>query len=333
MDTYLMKKAMIEAAVDRGIREMETDPERSARRLADLGKQFSKNRFADNIFSVIQELLDNENSAYYDMIHNLLKNGDREAMKQFGVNFGYMSWVHGAGRLRAIQEELGIRIPWVIMLRYDPSAENGFSAEDLFHLIEQGQALGIYAYFIRQKPAVEESYELLEVLERFKDCAFIWMKENGRLTAAQIQMLRVCKNTVVALPTGDSESLLTCSLLRDQKINFALHTEYDEQSDITKMPLIMESVLASESPMFFLVRKDGSSCSLRQLCYDSRLKQDYPCLIMDYYGDACSISDVLAGHTDILEIDTDGRILKPASAAGRQFSFDIPLKDALRQIL
>lgn len=37
-----MKKAMIEAAVTRGIREMEEDPERSIRRLADLGRQFSK---------------------------------------------------------------------------------------------------------------------------------------------------------------------------------------------------------------------------------------------------------------------------------------------------
>ena len=58
---------MIESAVAHGLKEIEEDPKRSARRLVDLGKQFSKNRFQDLVFSVMQELLDNENSAYYDM--------------------------------------------------------------------------------------------------------------------------------------------------------------------------------------------------------------------------------------------------------------------------
>lgn len=333
MDTYLMKKAMIENAVMRGIKDMESDPERSARRLADLGKQFSKNRFEDNIFTVIQELLNNENSAYYDMIHSLLRNGDREAMKQFGVNFGYMSWVHGANKVRKAQKDQGIKIPWTVMFRYDPSSEEGLTAVDISRVVEQGQELGIYAYFIRQKATEAESYELLEVLERFKDCAFIWMKENGRLTAAQIQMLKVCKNVVVSLPTSDPESLLTCSLLRDQKIVFAMHIGYDHVADSGRIPYIMESVLASETALFFLVQMDDSTCSLRQLCYESRLKQNYPCLIMDYYGDAVTISRVLTGHENVLEIGSDGRVLKPACAAGKLFPRDVSLADAFASLL
>ena len=100
MNTYLMKKAMIETAVDRGIKEMEDDPKRSIRRLTDLGKQFSRNRFQETVFSVMQELLNNENSAYYDMMHNLIKNSEKESLKKFGVNFGYMSWSYARRKRR-----------------------------------------------------------------------------------------------------------------------------------------------------------------------------------------------------------------------------------------
>ena len=55
MNTYAITRAMIESAVAHGLKEIEEDPKRSARRLVDLGKQFSKNRFQDLVFSVMQE--------------------------------------------------------------------------------------------------------------------------------------------------------------------------------------------------------------------------------------------------------------------------------------
>ena len=324
---------MIETAVMRGIKDMETDPERSARRLTDLGRQFAKNRFEDNIFSVIQELLDNEHSAYYDMIHSLLRNCDHEAMKQFRVNFGYMSWVYGAGKIRKMEAETGRCIPWAVMLRHDSSRQDGLAIDEISQMIEQGQTLGIYAWFIRQSAESPENYEMLGLLERYKDCAFVWIKENGRLTAAQIQMLKVCKNTVVSLPVSDQESLLTCALLRDQKIPFAMHTVYNDEKEREDTSMEMEAVLASETAMFFLVQGDQSKISRRQKCYDARLRQDSPFLIMDYYGDARRLAQVLTEHDDILEIDVDGRILKPASAAGMLFPKELPFPEALGKVM
>ena len=332
-NTYLMKKAMIEAAVARGIRQMDEDPERSARRLADLGKQFSGNRFQDQVFTVIQELLDNENSAYYDMLHNVVKNISHDAMRTFGVNFGYMSWAYGAEKIREAQKGLGFCIPWCMMLRYDGSLEDGLGIDTLRKLMEQGQDLGIYAYFIRQAAGSGDSYELLTLLERYKECAFVWIKESGRLTAAQIQMLHVCKNTVVSLPIQDEESLLTAALLRDQKIAFALHSSYGDDSTAEMIRPIMENVLASETSMFFLIGDDGTKADATPLCYNSRLKQEYPCVLMDYYGDAKSISRVVVEHENLLEIGADGYLIRPDGSRGERFPSELSLKYALRQIM
>lgn len=336
MKTYLMKKAMIETAVDQGLKLIEEDPKRSLRRLADLGKQFSKNRFQDMLFSIIQELLNNEDSAYYDMMERLLENADHDALKKFGINFGYMSWTYGASEIRKKEPELGCCIPWTILLRYDPSREDGLTIDRLTKLFQEGQELGMYAWLIREEDNSSDSYDLLELLERYKECAFVWIKANGRLTAAQVQMLKLCKGTVVSLPLDDPETFLTVALLREQKIPFALHREYstDEfntQSD--EWHSFMDNVLSSQTALIFLIARDDATYSAGQLAYDSRLTQDNPFIVMDYYADALRLSKILSEHPYLLEIGADGCMKLPDAHDGDPFPFDLPLSKALQQVM
>ncbi len=324
---------MIEAAVSRGIRDMSEDPERSVRRLADLGRQFSANRFQSQIFSVIQELLDNENSAYYDMVHNLLKNSDEETLKRFGINFGYMSWTFGARILRKKQEELGFCLPWSMRLRYDAQNPDRFTVKELSSIIQQGQELGIYAYFIRETGNSSETYELLDLIEHYKDSAFVWLRNSGRLTAAQIQMLKVCKNTVVSLPVEDPESFLTAALLRDQKVVYAFHYSYDGSTGIDDFPVIFDRLIAIESPIFFAVAKDNSDVSAAAQCYQSRLDQKFPFLTLDYYGDGVSISKVIAEHPYLFEVGEDKRVLLPDGSKGAKIDAATPLVEIFKQCM
>lgn len=334
MNTYAITRAMIESAVAHGLKEIEEDPKRSARRLVDLGKQFSKNRFQDLVFSVMQELLDNENSAYYDMLANLQRNSDQEALKLFGVNMGYMGWCYGAGRIRKQQEELGISIPWCLMFRYAPGREGGMKAREIASLVEQGQELGIYVYFIRQADAAQTPFETLNLFAANKECAFVWVRESGRLTAAEIQLLGTCKNVVTVLPVGDPESILTAELLREKKILFSLYMTYSDRTSFSETnEMTIQNVLTSQSSLFFLIAEDGTKVSYEKECYESRLKQEFPCLLMDYYGDAQSICRATTEHRHLLEIGEDGTVLFPKEKAGTPFDFDAPLTETLVKIM
>ena len=42
-------RAIVDATVDRSLREIEEDPRRSIRKLTDLGRQFSKGRFLQEV--------------------------------------------------------------------------------------------------------------------------------------------------------------------------------------------------------------------------------------------------------------------------------------------
>ena len=334
MNTYAITRAMIESAVAHGLKEIEEDPKRSARRLVDLGKQFSKNRFQDLIFSVMQELLDNENSAYYDMLANLLRNSDQDALKLFGVNMGYMGWSYGAGKIRKEQEELGVSLPWCILFRYAPGTPGGLKARQIISTVQQGQKLGIYVYFIRQSDAAQTPFEMLDLFAANKECAFIWVRESGRLTAAEIQLLGTCKNVVTVLPVNDPESLLTAELLREKKILFSLYTTYTDDTQFTDPnEMIFQNVLTAQSSLFFLIAGDNAKISYEKECYESRLKQEFPCLMLDYYGDARSLSRATLDHRHLLEIGADGAVIHPMEKAGTPFDFDAPLSETLRNIM
>ena len=60
---------------------------------------------------------------------------------------------------------------------------------------------------------------------------------------------------------------------------------YDDNISDDQFRNVMEHVLTSETALFFSISKDGTKNVARQYCYDSRLRQEYPCVEMDYYGD------------------------------------------------
>lgn len=80
---------MQSASVSKNIKE---DPYRSIRRLADLGRQFAKGRFQEELFSLFQRLLLNEDGPYYEMLKQLVSSVDTDSLKTLGINIGYNSW-------------------------------------------------------------------------------------------------------------------------------------------------------------------------------------------------------------------------------------------------
>ena len=100
MNSQDITRALIDTTVARAMVEMDADPKRSVRKLCDLGRQFSRGRFQNQIFAIFQDLLRNDESPYYQAIDFLLRSNDPEALRQFGINIGYNSFTYGAPILR-----------------------------------------------------------------------------------------------------------------------------------------------------------------------------------------------------------------------------------------
>lgn len=341
MNKHTITKAMINAAVARGLKEMEEDPKRSVRRLADLGRQFSNSRFQNTVFSIMQEILSNEDSPYYDMMATLLKNTDHDALRTFGINVGYNGWTYGARLLRSREESCHFALPSEPYLHYDNTDSRALNIAAMDQFITKGMDMGIYIYHILEQGASADSYELVNFMTKYADCAFMWHRPRGRLTAAQIQMLKGCRNTVVILPADDPESALTASLLRDQKILFAIYQTYssvdiDEalrEDDASVLLASLRTALATESTFLFLLADDSANAALGKQCCEARLHPKSPCFPIDCYDDVKNISRIIADHDTMLELDADGKILQPTAHKEESFDFTKPLEEVLQDIM
>ena len=67
MNSQDITRALIDTTVARAMVEMDADPKRSVRKLCDLGRQFSRGRFQNQIFAIFQDLLRNDESPYYQV--------------------------------------------------------------------------------------------------------------------------------------------------------------------------------------------------------------------------------------------------------------------------
>lgn len=95
MENQSVIKAAIQSAVSKGIRDIRRDPNRSIRKLVDLGMQFGKGSNQKSFFTDAQSALKNRRSAYYPLVTSLIRNVDEQTLQTLGLNVGYMSWNYG----------------------------------------------------------------------------------------------------------------------------------------------------------------------------------------------------------------------------------------------
>ena len=165
-------RAIIDSTVDRSLREIAEDPKRSVRKLADLGRLFSKGRFTTEVYALVQDLLHNDDSPYYEAIEKILRNSDNQKLKTFGINLGYNGLNIGGKIARNKEKELSYRTPWMISMRINPSIPNSMSVSEIDNMIRQAKPLGIYCFSIRLEGSLMPLTNLAEIMTLHPDCAF-----------------------------------------------------------------------------------------------------------------------------------------------------------------
>lgn len=102
-----MPRLFAETVVKNALKSIIESPERGIRNLIDFALQLSDGRFQKDFFMVAQTMLQNENSAYYDLIRDVVTYVDTEKLYTFGINVGYNSCTVGAKRIREKKRSWG----------------------------------------------------------------------------------------------------------------------------------------------------------------------------------------------------------------------------------
>ena len=306
-------RAIIDATIDRSLREIEEDPRRSIRKLTDMGRQFSKGRFLQEVYGIFQELLRNDDSPYYTAIERLLRNTDRKALKSFGINVGYNSLTHGGKVIRSVESKKDFQIPWAMILRFNPGVPGSITPSGIENCIVQGRPLGIYTYIIRYSGSLSCLEPLTQIFRTYSDCAFIFLMPDQELTASHLAMLKPCINTMCLFPASTASCTANTQNMRHQKSWYGVYDYYGEDdcsgwinSERTK------KFISYEGAFVILVARDDTSQKCRdQMAHyikETRLQPTYPFIMFDLYADALQIDHVISSDACYFELLENGDI-------------------------
>lgn len=227
--------AMIASAVKKGLRDIRENPGRGIRNLVDLGGMFADGRFQKEFFHTAIEQLENENSMYYRLVEQVVRDTDADILTTFGMNLGYNSWTVGARTIRQVEGEQGFNVPWCIL--FDLGYEQYLELDAMRSLIRQGKELGIYAYLLY----VEEEYphwnDLMALLREEQDCAFLLFLHPGVITAPFVEELMSTRTiwASIDLDAADTKQIARASaLLLESRClcgGFAQYTDWEREAE------------------------------------------------------------------------------------------------------
>ena len=190
-----MTRVLVESAIRRTLKNIQQSPKRMTRNLIDLGLQFSHGRFQTNLLKQAQKMLQDQQSAYYDLVKDLSATVDHDIITTFGVNLGYNSCTKGAVVIRDIEEEKKFNIPWALHVFINQ--EKLETQPDFYpYLLQQAMKLGIYTYLFY---VTGDAEQVLPIIKKESDCAFILFLHGSQITPSFINKIKEVKNVMISI--------------------------------------------------------------------------------------------------------------------------------------
>jgi len=228
---HRLVRQAIDIAVSKAIEDMKSNSRRSIRNLIDLGLMFSTSSEQANFFEAAQKMLATPKNPYYQLVSNMLTEVDNDTVKKIGLNFGYSSLIHGAGKLKKRQTDLGVPIPWLLVF---DSESDALPIGQLERCVREGMELGIYTYIVCPHEAADIA-AICDVARRFDECLFLLKARPGLIDSAAAASIEGVHNAAVSVHVSEesfqrAETLEAFKLLKAGRCLYGFHVLYSDEN-------------------------------------------------------------------------------------------------------
>lgn len=321
-------RILVEATVRKTLKEIPESPERTIRNLVDLALNFSNGKFQKEILGHVQELLKNENSAYFKMATDIISHVNPDNITTFGLNTGYNSCTKGAKIIREIEKKKGYNIPW--SLSFSISSKQ-YQEKVYQELLSQGQELGIFTYliFLEGNPQF-----LLPLIRENPACAFVLFTNGEYITKDFLAKTKDLHHLMPAVE-ADDYAPSACRLLRENQMLYSAFLCYDEKEKqaILSGQILRQLIRLKPVFSFFIPSDDCRKLTekeIYQYIVNVRNAQQTPTLLMDIKYDNMFIDSIISDDACTAAFDAQGFLHGP-SLRKSEHSFNC-FKLSLQQI-
>ncbi|MGN0372780.1 MAG: hypothetical protein ACI4F3_08195 [Enterocloster sp.] len=301
-------RVLVETTVQKALKEMKNFPERGIRNLIDMGVEFSGGKFQKYFLRVAQDMLQNENSAYYQLIREMIQYADLEKVKRFGVNLGYNSCTIGAKKIRTAEALDHFNIPW--SLGFHIRSQISLSQEKRYQIIiEQGMKLGIYTYFFYIDG---NSLAVLPLLKVYSQCAFVFFCRPTDITSQFLDETQQIQNLMIAVEDSKGAAQ-ACGKLKRNGYLYAVYFLYRKEDfrDILN-GTILTRIEKTTPPVTAIMPHPSCPPEVQESVYqyvlEVRERQHHPTILLDVKYDIMYVDRVISNHSFMVWFDADGQL-------------------------
>ncbi|HHY77733.1 MAG TPA: hypothetical protein GX498_04385 [Clostridiales bacterium] len=309
---------IIEAAVDKGIKDITDNPNRGLRRLLDLGNHFAKKGFQKSFFRIASQVLNDESSPYYKLADNIVRNVDPHIIKRFGINLGYNCWTYGAKKIREHEKINGYNIPWTIVFYLQDETENGLSVSQISDILNTAESIGTFCGMFFLNEDIEKLRSIIKMLGEHRRSCYILFLKPEIISDEIANLISGSYNIIVAFDTNDIENNQLCKngarILLDNK---CLYGAYCTCNDSNLNYYISDSYLETledlKCSFAFYINKSlyemKNKLMFSKFMSDSKYRGSYSLFLIDFYEDLSFIDRVISTDKCFIAIKNDGSIM------------------------
>lgn len=273
---YDINGVFIKLAINKGIKDIKVNSKRGIRNLVDLGRYFSNSSIKEKVFKIISDVLQDEDSMYYEIVEKIVYRVDEETLKKVSYNLGYNSISRGSIRLK---DEKFIK---TIDLSRD------------INLLES-KALGVYAYIIEVDKKTD-LHNLYKIIKENQDLVFL-IKINEHVNL-DYSKLTTCKNFLISINYLDglklSEFEDTLKEIRKNKFLYAIHYYIKDEEYILNGKFLKE-IEKMDINIAFLINTNKNK-SITDYVINSRWHQKSNVFLVDLYEDIDFINALIKSN-------------------------------------
>ncbi|NLW78217.1 MAG: hypothetical protein GXY32_02240 [Ruminococcaceae bacterium] len=308
-----LQYVMVRSAVERGLAKIKESPAREIRNLVDLGKMFAKSRTQNTFFNTAQRMLEDENSAYYKLVEYIVRDTNTDMLTQFGMNLGYNSLIHGAKVIRGLEAKQGFNIPWALITMLRDGSP--LTPQDVFSLVEQSRALGIYSHLLLVQPDYPYIREVYDIMRGARENAFLVFLPAAMVSESTADEILAAQNIGVFVdmpPEQPQVAKTAATILKSKGILCGGYAYHDGLTANEINADFFAPALEAGLPMYCMIRRDGvhqlDNDDVYRRLTDFRKTLNIPVLPIDLYCDIAWLDSNVSTQPTLVSIRENGTL-------------------------
>ncbi|HWR62381.1 MAG TPA: hypothetical protein VN580_12255, partial [Clostridia bacterium] len=285
---------IIETAVDKGIRDINENPDRGIRNMVDLGTHFAAGRFQKDFFRLSKQILSNSDSPYYRLAKHMVQYTDPGILKRFGINLGYNSWTYGAEKIRKHEKSHGYNVPWVIVFDLYNETEEMLTDSEISMVLDSGEDMGVYCgmFFAGSDRMRLES--LLAMLKAHKESSYFVLLQpeliTGKIADIILKAGNIAAVLAINMPADSTACKKAADTLLKNKCLYGMYCTYDDGNveSVTGSGFLRQLEDMHCTFVFFIrqeLREMHNRTLYSQFMQTAKCASEYSFFIVDFYED------------------------------------------------